>query len=803
MSDGPSGAADPKPVAYERITDAVFALDTDWRVTFLDERAERELGVSEEAALGTPVWEALPDFADAGFKNRCLDALESGDPVRFERPSPTADGRLSVWVYPSETGVSVCLREAVESGKRVDEQQQYRAVMDGITDAAVTINEEGVIRHANSATEDLFGYKPAELVGEPLTVLIPEGLCERRKAGLQRYLETGERRMDWRDIEMLGLRKDGSEVELSISYTASDKNDETRITCVIRDITERKRRERALRRAYEAISDNSLDFDRKVEALLEIGRDVTGMEYGTLSQVQGDRYLFDTVVAPPNADLESGDVVSLEATNCEEVVTTEETVVIPDIERDAPEMASRAGNAEWGIACYLGAPVDVDDEVYGTFCFYDMTPRAEELSEWQVAFVEYLSQWVGHELERRRYVDRLAALNELNQVTREITGAAIDQSTREEIERRVCEALAATDSYEFAWVGEANPHTQEVELRAEAGVEDYLEDVTISVDPEVAESGGPTGQALRTGELQTIQRVGQERTYEPWQDTAEEYGYRSSAAVPVVHEGTEYGVLNLYTDRLDAFEGEERSVVKLLGNIVGHAIAAADRKKALLADSVVELELRVDGAVEQSDVSEAPQNTVVMDAAIPRGDGEYVLFGTADPVDRSFIEALVDSANDWEELLDFTETAEEFSFEVLLDSPPLLSKLGSVGGRLLEAVIEDNDLRVRAELPHSADVRRTLDTLRESYPTTTLVTRQKTVASRSTDHGGEPAVFDELTDRQLESLRTAYRAGYFDWPRNASGEDVAEVLDISPATFSQHLRAAEQTVFSSLLDEAE
>jgi GAF domain-containing protein len=674
--------AESASAVYERITDAVFALDSEWRVTYLNDRAARALDVEEEAVLGRSVWAELTEPARVAFKDNCLDAVASGTPVQFEQPFPTDDDRRSVRIYPDEGGVTVCFRK-VEADPRQDD---------------------------------------------------------------------------------------------------------------------RSRREWAMQEAYETIASDR-EFDETVQRLLEIGSNALDTGYGTLSNVEGDEYLFDTVVTPEGADLEAGDVVDVGATNCERVMETEETLVLNNIEEEAPELATRTGNAEWGLNCYVGTALVVDGEVTGTFCFYDMEARTEAFADWQVAFVEYLGQWVEQELERMRYLDRLSALNDLNTVVREITDAAIDQSTREEIERRVCEALAATSSYQFAWIGEPNPQTQEVELRAECGVEGYLDETTISTDPDAAESQGPTGMALRTGEVQRVQRVTRQAEYEPWQDHVEKHGYRSSAAIPIEYEGTSYGVLNLYTERPDGFEEEESAVVGLLGTIVGHANAAADRKQALLSDSLVELELRAAGAVTELDVDGEPGEPVVLEAAVPRGDDEYVVFGSAEPDDLAFVEELVDAQPHWLEFLHVESLEDQLSFGILLGDPPLMSTLASVGGRLVEAVIGESDLRIRFQLPHTADVSQTIDAVREAYPNTSLVSKQETTAQRTTGRGGPSIPFEKLTARQLEALRTAYHAGYFDWPRAASGEEVAEMLDITSATFSQHLRSAERAVFESLLDE--
>lgn len=70
------------------------------------------------------------------------------------------------------------------------------------------------------------------------------------------------------------------------------------------------------------------------------------------------------------------------------MIETEQVLVLEDIEVDVPELANTASR----ISSYLGVPVLVDGEVYGTFCFYDEDPRDEEFSEWDLGLVEVLSR---------------------------------------------------------------------------------------------------------------------------------------------------------------------------------------------------------------------------------------------------------------------------------------------------------------------------------------------------------------------------------------------------------------------------
>jgi PAS domain S-box-containing protein len=785
----------------DRITDAVFALDSDWQFTYVDDRAVELFDLGDRDVIGRSIWLILPELAGSGFQDRCLEAMEADRRVHVEQAFPTIRKRFSIRIYPGEDGVTVCACDVPEeSTEPVDNR---RTVAETVTDAVVTIDTDSTIRRANSATEEVFGYEPAELVGESIELLLPDGLTDRHQDEIDRYVETGERTMDWRDVEFPGERKDGEHLDLSVSIAAHTARGEQRFTAVIRDITEQKRRERAFRAANEVFSDADRDFEEKTDRLLSIAREAVGTSFATLSKVVDDEYVFDTVVAPSDAGLESGDTVPLETTNCERVVASSETLVLDDIEEQAPALSTRAGNEELGTSSYLGAPVVVDGEVTGTFCFYDGEPRSEPFTDWQVTFVEHLAAWVGDELERRRYVERLAALDELNRVVQSVADVAVSQPTRSEIEQRVCEEIAATDSYLFAWVGEADPGDQTVESRAEAGVEDYPEGVTISVDPTDPESEGPTGRAFLTGEVQTARNVSTDPSYEPWRDSAAEHGFRSSAAIPIAHEETVYGVLNVYTDRADAFTDEEYDVIGLLGKIVGHAISSIDRRQVLLADSVVDLEFRVSDAFAGIEEHLPSGHELRLDAVVPREDSEYVVFGTTDSGGIDLVDALLEHRSSWRELFDVREREAAVSFEVLVSDPPLLSAISAAGGRFVETVIVDGDLQVRVQLPHDVDARELLDAVREGYGGTELVSKQQVAAAEGDTVSSETVALDELTDRRLEVLRTAYHAGYFAWPRETSGEDVANLLDISSPTFSQHLRAAEQSVFRMLFEETE
>jgi len=157
-------------------------------------------------------------------------------------------------------------------------------------------------------------------------------------------------------------------------------------------------------------------------------------------------------------------------------------------------------------------------------------------------------------------------------LVRTIQSALVRARTADEIDSAVCETIVETEPYAFAWIGEYDEADERVTPRASAGIEaGYLEAIEIATDD--SQLGcGPTGRAVATRTTQMVQNISEEPRYEPWREEALERTYRSSAAVPLVHEETLYGVLNVYADQTYAFDDEERALLSDLGETIAHAL---------------------------------------------------------------------------------------------------------------------------------------------------------------------------------------------------------------------------------------
>ena len=129
---------------------------------------------------------------------------------------------------------------------RLDAEHLYRTLWETTTETVVILDLSGIIRFASPSAVDLLGYRPEQLVGQPLSAIQPARFREAHQRGFQRYLDTGEKRLDWRSTETTALTKDGGEVPVEIAFSEIAQDGERMFVGFFRDVTERHHVEQAL-----------------------------------------------------------------------------------------------------------------------------------------------------------------------------------------------------------------------------------------------------------------------------------------------------------------------------------------------------------------------------------------------------------------------------------------------------------------------------------------------------------------------------------------------------------------------------
>lgn len=219
-------------------------------------------------------------------------------------------------------------------------------------------------------------------------------------------------------------------------------------------------------------------------------------------------------------------------------------------------------------------------------------------------------------------------------------------------------------------------------------------------------------------------------------------------------------------------------------------------------NAFVELEFEVsDPSYPFVGASKAEQCRFDLQEMIPRGDGHYAEFFTVSDGDPDRILALADEhATVTPRLLQQYEDGGLFEFSVGANCPAVtLAEQGA-----LPRVVRGHHGRGRivGELPSDSDPMAVVETFLDAYPEAELVAkREKEYSAMTFNYDGfEQVLRDHLTDRQREVLQAAYESGYYEWPRKCTGQEVADSLDITSATFSQHIHAAERKLLAVLFE---
>jgi PAS domain S-box-containing protein len=259
--------------------DAIISAGSDGLVASWNRGAEEMFGWAAGEVIGRPLTVIIPERFKAAHEHGIARVAESGESKLagqvVELEAVAKDGRefpvelsIGVWESPDGMQFSGVIRDITER-KQAQEilrlsEERFRGVTEAAMDAIVSAGSDGRLRSWNRGAEIMFGWHADEVIGQPLTVIIPERFKLMHEEGIARVRATGHSKLAGQVVELAAVRRDGSEFPIELSIGARETSEGMQFSGVIRDITARKRAEDALAAANRELERSNAELETLV-----------------------------------------------------------------------------------------------------------------------------------------------------------------------------------------------------------------------------------------------------------------------------------------------------------------------------------------------------------------------------------------------------------------------------------------------------------------------------------------------------------------------------------------------------------
>jgi PAS domain S-box-containing protein len=241
----------------ESTPDAIVMVNITGQIVMVNAQAEKIFCYERSELIGMPVEILLPRRLQSSHnlhrskyflapRTRTMGAGLELYGIRKGGEEFPVEISLSPLLTEEGTMVMSAVRDITDR-KRAD--QKFRALLESAPDAMVIASRDGAITLVNSQVERLFGYRRAELLGQPVELLVPVRFREKHPAHRANFFAAPRHRSMGDGLQLYGLRKDGSEFPVEISLSPIETEDGLFIASAIRDTTERQTIEHALQEA--------------------------------------------------------------------------------------------------------------------------------------------------------------------------------------------------------------------------------------------------------------------------------------------------------------------------------------------------------------------------------------------------------------------------------------------------------------------------------------------------------------------------------------------------------------------------
>jgi two-component system phosphate regulon sensor histidine kinase PhoR len=239
-------------------------INRDRRIVYANEVCERLTGYTIEE-LSDPDFNFMDLIApDSVHQIEELYARHLGgeEVPAYEYGVITRDGRrLEVMnstrliTYEGEPAILGIITDLTEKKRAEQElrrsEERFRSIVESAVDGVILADAEGDVELWSPSAEAIFGYPESEIIGRPITQLMPDRYVAAHQAAMERALATGDFQSTGNVLELHGRRKDGSQFPIRLALTSWGLGGDRKFAAFVSDITERKHAENALRESED------------------------------------------------------------------------------------------------------------------------------------------------------------------------------------------------------------------------------------------------------------------------------------------------------------------------------------------------------------------------------------------------------------------------------------------------------------------------------------------------------------------------------------------------------------------------
>lgn len=158
----------------DRVTDAFFAVDDQWRFTYLNDRAEEMFDRSRDQLRGQVIWDEFPETVETQFPDSFYQAMELQEAISFEVYHTPLETWFEANAFPSDDGLSVYMQDVTDEKRRKKDLARYESIVEAAHDGIIVIDAQNRIAFVNEAMERAAGIDRSTVVGEHIEMLIDQ-----------------------------------------------------------------------------------------------------------------------------------------------------------------------------------------------------------------------------------------------------------------------------------------------------------------------------------------------------------------------------------------------------------------------------------------------------------------------------------------------------------------------------------------------------------------------------------------------------------------------------------------------------